>query len=58
MLGTLGTAVNEAYLALFSMGAHVIGMTPFAFFTRMARLSSNVLKHFAFWMLEVVVRNW
>ena len=26
--GTLGTAVNEAYFALFSMGAHVTGMTP------------------------------
>ena len=25
--GTLGTAVNEAYFALFSMGAHVTGMT-------------------------------
>ena len=27
--GTLGTAVNEAYFALFSMGADVTGMTPF-----------------------------
>ena len=26
--GTLGTAVNEAYFALFSMGAHVTGITP------------------------------
>ena len=26
--GTLGTAENEAYFALFSMGAHVTGMTP------------------------------
>ena len=26
--GTLGTAVNEVYFALFSMGAHVTGMTP------------------------------
>ena len=26
--GTLGTAVNEAYFALFPMGAHVTGMTP------------------------------
>ena len=26
--GTLGTAVNEAYFALFSMRAHVTGMTP------------------------------
>ena len=26
--GTLGTAVNEAYFALFSMGAHGTGMTP------------------------------
>ena len=26
--GTLGTAVNVAYFALFSMGAHVTGMTP------------------------------
>ena len=25
---TLGTAVNEAYFALFSMGAHGTGMTP------------------------------
>ena len=30
--GTLGTAVNEAYFALFSMGAHVTGMTPHASF--------------------------
>ena len=29
--GTLGTAVNEAYLALFPMGAHVTGMTPRTF---------------------------
>ena len=28
--GTLGTAVNEAYFALFSMGAHGTGMTPYA----------------------------
>ena len=27
--GTLGTAVNEAYFALFSMGAHGTGMTPY-----------------------------
>ena len=27
--GTLGTAVNEAYFALFSMGAHDTGMTPY-----------------------------
>ena len=27
--GTLGTAVNEAYFALFPMGPHVTGMTPF-----------------------------
>ena len=27
-LGTLGTAVNETYFALFSVGAHVTGMTP------------------------------
>ena len=27
--GTLGTAVNEAYFALFPMGAHVTGMTPY-----------------------------
>ena len=26
--GILGTAVNEAYFALFSMGVHVTGMTP------------------------------
>ena len=26
--GTLGTAVNDAYFALLSMGAHVTGMTP------------------------------
>ena len=26
--GTLGTAVNEAYFALFPMGAHVTGMSP------------------------------
>ena len=26
--GTLGTAVNETYFALFPMGAHVTGMTP------------------------------
>ena len=26
--GTLGTAMNEAYFALFSIGAHVTGMTP------------------------------
>ena len=26
--GILGTAVNEVYFALFSMGAHVTGMTP------------------------------
>ena len=27
--GTLDTAVNEAYFALFSMGAHLTGMTPY-----------------------------
>ena len=27
--GTLGTAVNKACFALFSMGAHVTGMTPY-----------------------------
>ena len=27
--GTLGTAVNEAYFALFSMGVHVTGLTPY-----------------------------
>ena len=27
--GTLGTAGNEAYFALFPMGAHVTGMTPY-----------------------------
>ena len=26
--GTLGTAVNEAYFALFSIGAHLTGMAP------------------------------
>ena len=31
--GTLGTAVNEAYFALFPMGAHVTGMTPIQFVT-------------------------
>ena len=30
--GTLGTAVNEAYFALFPMEAHVTGMTPYARF--------------------------
>ena len=28
VVGTLGTAVNEAYFALFSMEARVTGMTP------------------------------
>ena len=28
--GTLDLAVNEAYFVLFSMGAHVTGMTPIA----------------------------
>ena len=27
--GTLGTTVNEAYFALFPMGAHATGMTPY-----------------------------
>ena len=26
--GTVGTAVNEAYFALFSIGAHLTGMIP------------------------------
>ena len=29
--GTLGTAVNEAYFALFSMGAQITGVTPNSF---------------------------
>ena len=33
--GTLGTAVNEACFALFSMGAQGTGMTPTAFVSGM-----------------------
>ena len=29
--GTLGSAVNEAYFALFSMGGHLGGLTPYVF---------------------------
>ena len=37
--GTLGTTVNEAYFALFSMGAHVTGMTPVKKPTKMVQIS-------------------
>ena len=45
--GTLGTAVNEAYFALFSMGAHVTRMTPYR--------SDCVFTHFAFWTIEYLL---
>ena len=36
--GTLGTAVNEAYFALFSMGAHATGMISYSRSTLHAHL--------------------
>ena len=38
--GTLGTAVNEAYFALFPMGAHVTGMTPGCMLRTLSYLAS------------------
>ena len=50
--GTLGTAVNEAYFALFSMEAHVTGMTPYTVLTDM---SNHLMPESSFPIIQLKV---
>ena len=52
--GTLGTAVNEAYFALFSMGAHGTGMTPLVYWNYTRHLLSLFLTLFPSKISELV----